>query len=61
MPQPLTTQITIALALLRQARYDGNARRIYRAQHQLDQLLDQYPRQGPPPARNSPTKGHANA
>lgn len=44
MPQPLTTQITVALALLRQARYDGNARRIERAQHQLDALLDRLPR-----------------
>ncbi len=43
-PTPLTRQICHALAVLRQARSDGNADRITLAAARLDRLLDRYPR-----------------
>lgn len=42
--RPLPDRVTIALARLRQARYDGSATTIYFAQRQFDGLLDQLPR-----------------
>jgi hypothetical protein len=41
--RPLTDRITIALAALRQARFDGSATRIYVAQRRFDHLVDQLP------------------
>jgi len=39
----LHTQITIALRLVRQARFDGDLPLIESAEHHLDRLLDQLP------------------
>ncbi len=40
---PLTTRVTLALAALRAARFDGDAARIYIAQRRFDQLVDRLP------------------
>lgn len=42
--RPLPDRVTIALARLRKARYDGSASAIYVAQRTFDGLLDQLPR-----------------
>ena len=42
-PQPLETRITLALAALRQARFDGSATRIVVDQRRFDALVDQLP------------------
>lgn len=42
--QPLTEQITYALAQLRAARYDGGLVAIYVAQQRMDRLIDRLPR-----------------
>ena len=41
---PLTQQVTHALKVLRDARKDGDAQRIYVAACRLDRLLDRLPR-----------------
>lgn len=43
-PTPLTTRITYALKVLRDARQDGAPELIYIAQRRLDDLLDRLPR-----------------
>lgn len=44
---PLTTRITLALAELRRARFDGSAAAITLAQRKLDNLVDCLPIPGP--------------
>jgi hypothetical protein len=42
-PRPLPERINMALAKLRQARYDGSAAAITIAQRQFDKLVDELP------------------